>query len=863
MKVIGNLTKDAIIRAAVSEGLNVTQVIGTPTVFEAAQANYVDIAYDSNAQKVVISYSDVGNSNAGTAVVGTVSGNTISFGSPVVWEATSGVRGRITYDANAQKVVIAYTDDGNSGYATAIVGTVSGTSISFGTAVVFRSSDTIIYDITYDSNAQKVVVATRYQQSPYGGYGIVGTVSGTSISFGSPTVFNNASTGRVRAEYDTNAQKVVFAYEDAGNSSHGTAIVGTVSGTGISFGSEVVFEAAQSSEIGMAYDSDAQKIVIGYRDQGDSNIGKAIVGTVSGTSISFGTATAFGAGNDEYITVVYDSDAQKIVVAYRDSSTDGKLNVGTVSGTSISFGTETQFESGNSNYVNAVYEPIQKRVVIAYQDAGNSSHGTAVVTKTGYTSATGGTIADGKAVIVNANGTVSTVGQQTSNTPGAGSVTTIQAVASGEGANYFGAAFDSSNNKVVIAWADGIGNTNYGKAVVGTVSGDSISFGTPVTFESQADEHIGVCFDSNANKVVIAYRRSPGGDYGRAIVGTVSGTSISFGSSVEFNAGTTQDITPVFDSTNNKVVIVYRDVSNSHRPSAIVGTVSGTSISFGSEASISGPYAIWLNAAFDSANGKVVIAYRDYNNSNHGTAAVGTVSGTSISFGTPVVFNSDLVNYNTLAFDSSNNKMVISFKDDGAGTGGTSIVGTVSGTSISFGTKVVFDAGATYLESTFDSTNNKVIIAYADTGDLYYGKFITGTVSGTSISFGSEVTFDSNANYPVDSTYNAITFDSNAGKAVHAYEQYTGSARNVSAVVLSSGTSNLTSENYIGISRSGAASGAGALVDTQGAIADNLSGLTAGQSYYVQNDGTLGTTAADPSVFAGTAVSATKLIVKG
>ena len=39
--------------------------------------------------------------------------------------------------------------------------------------------------------------------------------------------------------------------------------------------------------------------------------------------------------------------------------------------------------------------------------------------------------------------------------------------------------------------------------------------------------------------------------------------------------------------------------------------------------------------------------------------------------------------------------------------------------------------------------------------------------------------------------------------------------------------------------------------------------LTAGQSYYVQTNGDLGLTAADPSVFAGTAVSATKLIVKG
>jgi hypothetical protein len=46
----------------------------------------------------------------------------------------------IAYDANAQKVVIAYRDGGNSNYGTAIVGTVSGTSISFGTPVVFESA---------------------------------------------------------------------------------------------------------------------------------------------------------------------------------------------------------------------------------------------------------------------------------------------------------------------------------------------------------------------------------------------------------------------------------------------------------------------------------------------------------------------------------------------------------------------------------------------------------------------------------------------------------------------------------------------------------------------------------------------------
>ena len=37
---------------------------------------------------------------------------------------------------------------------------------------------------------------------------------------------------------------------------------------------------------------------------------------------------------------------------------------------------------------------------------------------------------------------------------------------------------------------------------------------------------------------------------------------------------------------------------------------------------------------------RVVIAYYDDANSDYGTVVVGTVSGTSISFGTPVVVNS-------------------------------------------------------------------------------------------------------------------------------------------------------------------------------------------------------------------------------
>ena len=79
-----------------------------------------------------------------------------------------------------------------------------------------------------------------------------------------------------------------------------------------------------------------------------------------------------------------------------------------------------------------------------------------------------------------------------------------------------------------------------------------------------------------------------------------------------------------------------------------------------------------------------------------------------------------------------------------------------------------------------------------------------------------------------------------------------------------SGSVTLTSENYIGIASGGTyADTAEATIDVVGTVNKDQSGLTAGQTYFVQTDGTLGTTADDPSVVAGTAISATELIVKG
>ena len=79
---------------------SVTQLVGSATTFESANTAYTSSAYDSNSQKVVIAYQDGGNSNYGTAVVGTVSDMSISFGTPVVFSSSGTSRTSATYNTD-------------------------------------------------------------------------------------------------------------------------------------------------------------------------------------------------------------------------------------------------------------------------------------------------------------------------------------------------------------------------------------------------------------------------------------------------------------------------------------------------------------------------------------------------------------------------------------------------------------------------------------------------------------------------------------------------------------------------------------------------------------------------------------------
>jgi hypothetical protein len=476
-----------------------------------------------------------------------------------------------------------------------------------------------------------------------------------------------------------------------------------------------------------------------------------------------------------------------------------------------------------------------------------------------------GALSTGDAVVVNSDGTVSAAALENV-TQANGSRTAFNATRT----NWTSSAFDSLNNKVVIAYRNQ-DDSEHGYAVVGTVSDTSISFGTPVKFNAGNSEYISIVYDANAQKVVICYTDASNSDYGTAIVGTVSGTSISFGTEVVFVSSTARFVSAVYDSNSNKVVIAY--VNSSYWGKAIVGTVSGTSISFGAENGYQSSRVDHPTVGFDSTNNKAVIMFSDDGNGNYLTGIVATVSGTGISFGSKV--SSGFATYENnssidIAFDSANGKIVVVTQSDASPNKPTALVATVSGTSLSFGSPVTINTNLTtgQMRVVYDSVAGKINVFYADRtsdDDLVYN---VGTVSGTGISFGSKITliaattaFDRPYDYP------AVTYDSNQQRVIYSYMiGYSINTNRIGeSIVIRNAASipNLTSENYIGTAASGAPSGQGSKINIKGAVDESQSGLTAGQSYYVQTDGTLSTTAGDPSVFAGTAVAATKLIVKG
>ena len=561
------------------------------------------------------------------------------------------------------------------------------------------------------------------------------------------------------------------------------------------------------------------------------NVTGNVTGNISGTTGSFTGNVSVG-GTLTYGDVT-NVDSVGIITAQSGIKIGAGQSVSAVNGTITYYGDGSQLEGVQSGIVDFVAS---------------------------------GTIANGATVIINTDGTVSaaaTIGiaRTFSTTRTQFTTNTIENV---------DAAYDTAQDKVVLSYKDSQDSAK-GKAVVGDISGSTITFGTPVTFNDATTSYSDIAYHAASGKIVIAYRDDGNSDYAKAIVGTVDGSnnSISFGSETTFDTNTCSWPRICYDANRERCVIAYSQSGN-YAGKAVVVNVSGTTPTFGTIATFNGANgAHGKDIVYDAANQRVVIYFKDPNNSSKGRAIVGTVSsGTDISFFQNAVdFESGAVNSSTIraSYDSDTQKTVVVYQDEGDSNYGKAIVGTISGSGssadISFGTAQTFSAGSTLqMAVEYAPDAQKTLIVYNVSGGDSRSKLKEATISGTDISFGDVIYFAGSD----DQEYPGMVYDPDEKSMFIGFKNNTGGVGGGSAFLYDPPivSTNLTSENYIGIAAEAISDGATGKINVPTGINQGQTGLTTARTYYVQNDGTLSTSAGSPSVVAGKSISSTKILVQ-
>jgi hypothetical protein len=390
----------------------------------------------------------------------------------------------------------------------------------------------------------------------------------------------------------------------------------------------------------------------------------------------------------------------------------------------------------------------------------------------------------------------------------------------------------------IVAYADP-NDSGKGKAILGSINGDSISFGNEYIFNNGNTSYT-KAIKLDENRFVVSYRDNGSSDYGRSIVGTISNDTIAFGNEYRFNNAQTSPSTSL-QLDNSRFIVTYKDGGNSGNGTAIIGTVTGTAISFGNEYVFNNG-----NTSFTSSvkvdNNLFVITYKDSAHLGYGTATVGTITGTSISFGNEYVFNPGTTNHLS-SIKKDQNNLIITYKDGDNSGYGTATVGTIAGNAISFSDEYVFNYGTTdYIVSELID-DERFIISYRDHDNSGHGTAIVGFVNNNAIHFGNKYVFNEGstnhiATSSIDSTHFIIS--------------YRDDANNYYGTSIAINVSPYAPSIYIGIANETKATGESVPVTIAG-ISNTLSGLIPNQDYYADDEGVLSTNASGIKI--GTAIS--------
>ena len=517
-------------------------------------------------------------------------------------------------------------------------------------------------------------------------------------------------------------------------------------------------------------------------------------------------------------------------------------------------------------------------------------NGSALSTAPTITATASGSVAANKPVIVDGSGTVSTITGYTFGMSSRIEVLTSDA----QDHNYsYQFAEDSNTNRIFGLYkTDSQGRQRY---IVGTRSGSSITWGSSAEFTSSGSA-AGPCnvIAVGSDKFFIVYNYGTDNHYYVRIATTTSSNTATFGTNQVLPDSSNNNMTVIdapqlaYNSSNGHVLLAYGFSGIQGR----VCTFSGTTITLGALVQIeaNAEDATYMDSSWDQTRTMMVIAYRKASNNKMSiTYFKDPASGTTGLAGTT---NTEdyTCDYVTIAYDASKD---VHF-----------VVGRRTNDSRGFYNTAVYNASTSKMDL---SGNRDFSLAYTgsnpDHADLQgmadfqltympdqqkhlftwrgnasgtsfssgnrYGYYMVGEAQGTSNDTAATILFatgNAKANWTTtdyDARYARVRSFANYAIFIPHHYGATGSNKQISCRILQFAGTNASTENFIGFSDGTSYTNGQTVTVNVTGNTTTQSSLTAGEKYYIQNDGTLSTSADDPSIEAGIAVSTTKLLIKG
>lgn len=686
---------------------------------------YYTVAVVLSENKVFIPY-DSGSTSPAHQLMGvvcTISGDSFTFGTPQVISATEHAGYCLKAVALSEsKVFVAHSAAGGHPLS-GIICTITGDSFTFGADIVISSTAYTAEGLAIAALSEtKVFIAHSSGSTTPGNrlMGLICTVSGNTFTMGTDTELNSETySGYYVNMAKLSDSKMAIVHSSGTTTAPNSRVmvtICTISGTTITFGSRTVINEETYSGFYTAIVAlSDSKIFVAH------NIGRTLAGTVcdiSGTTLTAGeTITINSTGNSaRYLTATAISEDRVFIAHSSGATTPSNYLMGIicyVSGNTFTFGVDTTLKADGSSGMYFSVAPLSDERLFM-------SHGSGL--EMPYNHLMGAIIK------------VAEASTEVAPLKPAGEYPELiedKLISDNVLSSMYMSVTALSDTKVFIAHGSGseTSPTQQLYGVVCEITENGFTFG--------ADRRISAAQNSayalhavalSETKVLVTHSSglstSPAYQL-KAIICEISGTTITFGS--DYTISAVQSTGYYFSAiklTDSKVFIVYASGSTSpiYQLRGVVCSISGTAISVGTDAVITavqnaGRYA----SGVALSESTVFIAHSSGNGSPPQYRLMGvicSISGTSFAIGTDTVIDSSAQSGISISVAKlSASKVFIAHNSQSPSTNWLKgIICTIVSGNIAFGEDIPLteNGGTAQRISTVTLSDSKVAVTHGD-----------------------------------------------------------------------------------------------------------------------------------------------------